>query len=674
MMAAWWGRERTPEARARLEGGVPRLIGATRKDVRGTLEARIDAFTPEWTNQDDSDAGQALVSLFGEQMESVRERANRLPEKALVEYLRIAGIRPLPATPAGAILRFEIADGAPESVLVPKGFQVGGQPAAGDLLTFETERNLQAVPATIAELRVLEGRRGLEISQDAPFRPFGNKAQAGRALYVGLASEVSPGPELSLGILVAAPPGAPPPVGEGGIAPLPVPPSPLLRWEVLDGARVVPAELVLDQTGGLVRSGVVELRVPRGWRPSRRFGGDEDRYWLRLRIAHGSFRDPPQLRAILLNAVPAIAARTIRNEILEDVEEAIPGSRGRVMRLAQTPVLPGSLELEVEETINAPGLQTSPLETDGDRPGLWTEVTDLSASGPEDKTYVVDSATGEVRFGDGVHGALIPDGFRNVRALEYSIGGGEAGLDADGITVLVSSAPFVTGVSNPLPSSGGTAVEGIDAAKDRGPQEIRARGRAVTVADVALLARRAPKADVQRAHAVSGFHPTFPGVPIPGVIGVLIVPPDRGEGPPTPDVQTLRAVAEYLSSEAAPAGVEVVAAAPRYHMVRVEAKVVLALGSDTGTTVSDVLRFLDDYLHPLRGAEDGKGWKWGAALRFAPLQRLLVSKVDAVRAVPQLTLVVDGIRQPACTDFPTAPHALLWPDGHAVFPVEEEEA
>src|SRR5947207_3585959 len=95
----------------------------------------------------------------------------------------------------------------------------------------------------------------------------------------------------------------------------------------------------------------------------------------------------------------------------------------------------------------------------------------------------------------------------------------------------------------------------------RGPQEIRARSRAVTTADYALLARQAQGALVERAYAVAGLHPAFPGRAIPGVVAVFVVPPDRGEGPPTPDEDTLRRVAAHLSENAAPAGVEVVAAA-----------------------------------------------------------------------------------------------------------------
>jgi predicted phage baseplate assembly protein len=289
---------------------------------------------------------------------------------------------------------------------------------------------------------------------------------------------------------------------------------------------------------------------------------------------------------------------------------------------------------------------------------------------PESRVYVLDPATGVLQFGDGVHGAAVPQGFRNVRALVYQVGGGEAGaVEADTITTQISSAPFVTGATNPLRASGGMDAEPPAAAYRRGPQEIRARNRAVAVADYALLARRAPGAQVVRAHAVSGFHPAYPGLPLPGVVGVYVVPPDRDEGPPTPDEATLRAVARFLAEEATPAGVEVVAAAPFYHKVRAEIGVVIDPAADQGDTVRRLGAALDGYLHPISGGEDGEGWPFGAPLRYAPLLRRLVTGVLGVRAVTRLTLVIDGARIAACADFLPRPHALFWPAPHEVVPV-----
>ncbi len=171
---------------------------------------------------------------------------------------------------------------------------------------------------------------------------------------------------------------------------------------------------------------------------------------------------------------------------------------------------------------------------------------------------------------------------------------------------------------------------------------------------------------------MAGLHPTFPGRPIAGVVGVFVVPPDRNEGPPTPDEDTLRAVATYLSRNAAPAGVEVVAAAARFHKVRIEAVITIRTGADPARTVRDALQALDAYLHPLTGGEDRAGWPFGGTLHYQALVRRLTT-VEGVSAVPTLNIIADGSRFLSCHDFIPEPHALLWSEVHQVIVQQQKE-
>jgi predicted phage baseplate assembly protein len=284
--------------------------------------------------------------------------------------------------------------------------------------------------------------------------------------------------------------------------------------------------------------------------------------------------------------------------------------------------------------------------------------------------YVLDNVIGEVSFGDGLHGMAVPQGFQNVRAVSYVVGGGAAGAAAaKSVTTLLTSAPFVNAVTNPQPASGGSDTESRPDALRRGPQEIRARGRAVTVADYELMALRTEGAVIKRAHAVSGLHPSYPGRPIPGVVGLFVVPIDRNEGPPTPDEGTLRAVAEGLAHELAPAGIEVVVAAPEYHKIRAEVGIVVSPLNDEGTVVRELLKALSSYFHPLTGGDDGNGWPFGGTIRNANVLRRLLT-VPGVTAVPRLNIVLDGNRVRGCIDIPLRPHSLLWPEGHEVVVLE----
>lgn len=694
MTRPWWGKESRPPSGVRLRGRgpaqspEPELAQSSRRAVFAELRGRIPAYTPEWMNQRKGDAGVALMQLFAEMSEPVLVRLNMLPRKSLVEFLRLAGSTPQWATSAESLVEFAVSDGAPQSVQIPEGFQIGARPATGegDIVVFETKFSLFAAPSKLEKIFVQEGGLFSEIDPkgEEPFMPFGEKPTAGRALFIGLSGAVAPTSFLSVGFAAAAAGGTPPPVPSGGVEPRATPAQPLLRWDVLDGTSFRPAEVVRDETGGLVRTGVVELRLPRTWRTGTPEGLEEEDAalrWLRVRIAFGQYEKSPLVSFVRLNMARVVAARTIRDEILEHV----PGSGGTQMRLSQTPVIPGTLVLEVDDgggltsdfdfgvaEDDAAGEAEGQTSTFGRR---WKEVESLIDADADDEVYTLDPESGVVTFGDGVHGATVPQGFRNVRAASYRVGGGAAGaVDAGEIKTLLSSAPFVKGVTNPLRASGGTDRETQESAIRRGPQEFRARGRAVTVADYELLALGAPGAQVRRAHAVAGLHPSLPGRPVPGVVGVYVVPPDSGEGPPpVPDESSLRAVAEYLAAKLAPAGVEVVATPPRYHRIRALAGLIADPTADASVLVRRTLEELDKYLHPLTGGESGEGWPFGGVLQYAVLVRRLLANVEGLLALPRLNFIIDGARVPGCADFTPAPHALFWPSGHEVVVLDKEE-
>jgi predicted phage baseplate assembly protein len=675
----WWGREAGPERRGRIvpapgTGGVaPELVEATRERVRADIRERVPAYTPDWTNPDRADAGVALVRLFGSQAEPVLARLNRLPEKLLVEHLNIAGVRPLPAVPAGALLQFTATPPTGESVLVPAGFQTGAPPATGQgpQVIFETGRDLYATPATIGAVVVAESGRlepvpGAASGQIRPFAAFGTRPEPGNALWIGLAGSLAPYPMLSVGIIPTAPDGVPAPAASGGAAPPPGA-APLLRWDVLDGNRYLGAQVARDGTDGLRSPGVIELRVPRTWRPGRPPGPRQlpSLRWLRVTVAHGGYAVPPVLAALLLNLVEASAVRTVRNEPLQPVPGNPAGGRTR-MRLSQLPIVPGSVLLRVEDDV--PGDVFGATAASQTR---WQEVDSLADRSAEDRVFTVDHAAGELTFGDGVHGAKIPLGFRNVVAERYRVGGGAAGtVRAGTIRSLVTSLPFVTGVTNPFPAEGGADAEPAAGALRRGPAQLRARGRAVAPDDYALLALSAPGALLARAHGVAGLDPQRPGRPVPGVVGVFVVPagPDTDD-PPVPDAGALRAVADYLAASAAPAGVRVVAAAPAYQRVAVQAWIVLDPAQERAEVLARATDALLDFLHPVRGGAEGTGWPFGGPLRHGALVRRLLA-VPGVRAVPRLRPVVDGVAVPACEDQPLRPNALPWPARPLLVPVD----
>ena len=158
------------------------------------------------------------------------------------------------------------------------------------------------------------------------------------------------------------------------------------------------------------------------------------------------------------------------------------------------------------------------------------------------------------------------------------------------------------------------------------------------------------------------------------MLGVIVVPQVTGPGgPPVPSAEALAAVADHLAREVGVLGAEVVAAAPEYRFVAVEAALVARAGSDLAAVASAARDTADAWLHPLHGA-GGAGWPFGAPVRWDALTYLLLERLPDLTAVARLALRVDGRRLPACTDAALQAGQLTWPGPHVIEVIAEGRA
>src|SRR5215831_13315118 len=72
----------------------------------------IPAHTPEWTIQQRGDPGRTLIDLFAWLADTILYRANLIPERQRLAFLRLlcAGMRP--AVPAQGLVQISIGDAA----------------------------------------------------------------------------------------------------------------------------------------------------------------------------------------------------------------------------------------------------------------------------------------------------------------------------------------------------------------------------------------------------------------------------------------------------------------------------------------------------------------------------------------------------------------------------------
>jgi hypothetical protein len=391
--------------------------------------------------------------------------------------------------------------------------------------------------------------------------------------------------------------------------------------------------------------------------PLPRFGAPRD--WVRVRLAAPGAPPGVRLRGVHLNATRAVQVRTIEGEVLGSGN----GEPGQAVFFSQAPVLPGE-EVEVRElegpraAVEWPVLRAdlrrlgfpedaARLATDarnGRVVGVWVRWQSrphLFFSGPDDRHYVLERATGRLRFGDGARGRLPSAGPNGIRARRYRSGGGAAGnVPAGSITQVLSAAPPVEGVANPRPAEGGAGAESVQGVRWRGPQTLRHRGRALSAADCEALAREASPG-VAAARALPATAPD--GRPAPGWLTVVIVPRSR-DPRPQPSRELRQLVRAYLAARAPatlPAG-RVAVVGPAYLPLGAAARVVPRDPARAGAVGRDVRATLEAFLHPVSGGPAAGGWPFGRDAYLSDVAAVLAG-VEGIDYAEELELLLDGV-------------------------------
>ncbi|MDQ4054030.1 MAG: putative baseplate assembly protein [Actinomycetota bacterium] len=641
-----------------LEDHIPRLDDHSYDSIVAEMRSRISRYTPEWTpvwsDLNDSDPGITMLQVFAWLGEMLAYRMNQVPALNYLKFLQLLGVELRAAEPAQVQIGFQMKAAHPKpTAIVPLGTQVIAETeGGGPPLVFEATTALTVLRPRLTAAIAYDGNLAYESVTQAndtasPFLPLGPTAVPGGALLLGFEDSVFPATELTL-YAWAAEAGSRAPV-TCGLEATPSYPSATMRWSAWTGFDWSPITLLKDDTLAFTRSGEIVLRTPDNLATTVVAPDPTAKFWLRAELVTSQYERPPKLLAIRTNTMTLTQMETVRDEVLG-------GSTGRpdqTFRLTNVPVLAKSLDLEVDQ---------------GSGPEVWTEVTDFLASSSRDTHYVLNRSTGEVRFGDGRRGAVpianVNNPGANVVARRYAYGGGTKGNVAGGaLTALRNAVPGVddNGVGNLMASYGGRDEETLDQAKQRAPAAIRARCRAVTADDFEFFATQA--ADIARAKALPLRHPGFPGVAVPGVVTVLVVP-DSDVPNPLPSEGTLRTVCAYLDQRRL-LTTEVYVVPPAYQEVCVRVDLVARESADLAQVQRDVETSLLSYFHPLHGGEDGLGWPFGGTISFSrTFQR--VFSVDGVSSVDRVLITVDGEEAAECRDVRLEPDALAYSVFHDV--------
>lgn len=676
-----------------LQDELPVIDDRTFAEIVDEARSRIPRYTPEWTDLNESDPGMAMVQLFAWLTEMQIYRMSLVPKLNYLKFLELVGIELEPAKPSTARIAFTVLDNFNEDrTIVPSHTQVATEdPDEQGPIIFETDSALIAIKAKLDRLQVFDGVNYRDISNEnddenieVSFEPFGTP-NVGRALLLGFDTEL---PETTISLTGWVPAED----GKGAVLQcvsdgLQVSISAELTWEYWNGYEWRKLDVLKDDTAGFSRSGEVQLKGPaKGQMVPIVIGKvEEERYWIRARVSKAGYEVPPRLLALRTNIVAATQAETIEFEIVD-------GSNGQIdqeVTLSDAPVISGSLELQVDEGAEA-GFET------------WTEVPDLFGSGLDDNHYVLNRATGVIRFGDGINGRIPianPRRPANMRARKYRVGGGTRGnVPAKSLVVLQSSVEGVdpNGVINLFASAGGVEEQSLTDAIARAPQTLKSKDRAVTSADFEELAMRS--ANIARAKALPLYHPKFrqgggelealchqaplsesqsrsqvnpPGIEIPGVVTVIVIPKvdTKKNSTPTPSQGTLQTVCAYLN-ERRLLTTEVYVIGPVYREVKISAVLIAEDSADLAAVKTAALDSIQLYFDPIEGGEGssrdkpGPGWPFGGTVYYSLLYRRVL--LAGVKRIASLTVSLDGEEHEPCTDVLIEPGALLGNGEHEI--------
>lgn len=120
---------------------IPTIDNRRYQDLRDEALARIGVHNPEWTNFNKSDPGVTIIELFAFLTENLLYRANLIPERNRINFLKLLGVPLQPASSATGLVNFANERGPLQTITLSGGIEV----RAGRV-PFRTDRALDVLP------------------------------------------------------------------------------------------------------------------------------------------------------------------------------------------------------------------------------------------------------------------------------------------------------------------------------------------------------------------------------------------------------------------------------------------------------------------------------------------------------------------------------------------------
>lgn len=289
-----------------------------------------------------------------------------------------------------------------------------------------------------------------------------------------------------------------------------------LKWSFLsdDGWKFLN---IFDETENFRKTGTISLIGNSGFKYAEIFG--KSAYWIKASDFSSGYSDSknrffPVIEKIYKNIAPVINV----NDMPEEFFSIEPYEENKVCRLSADRIYEAEVwvdeisQLTAEETENlcSAGLADITYDIFGMPSNVWVkwhETMNMNFSAPDDRHFRVDRNNGTVTFGNNIKGKIPP--YKNGRTIKirYSTGGGKSGnVEKGRISKINQSLGFVTDVSNPVITYGGSDCETAENAIKRTSAALRSCNRAVTASDYESLALEAERS-ILKVRCISNMLP-----------------------------------------------------------------------------------------------------------------------------------------------------------------------
>ena len=615
---------------------IPKLADKTFEEIVTEARALISRYASVWTDHNLHDPGITFLELFAWIAEMQIYFADRLTEEHYRRFLEMAGFSRLGLQPARASVSF--GDVTAER-MIPARTQVL---IGTEQIPFETEEEIVLLPARLKSLKTVSGsyvidRTEANVRDEVSFPAFGEQPEAGAALHLGFDSPL-PAKDVSLTIFLFD--DDLPPVATHGDELPQVTPSVEITWEYFEGGSWSPLVVKDDGTLALSKSGRVLIEGP----PAMDLLNGS--FWIRCRLAKGRYEIAPVIDRILINTVTVIQTEFVVNENLGS-GDGLPGQKKTVEK---APALEKSQVVEIS--------------IGGGAWEAWQEVDDFENSDPQNRHYRIHAETGEIFFGNGLNGH-IPGTNDRVR-VSYRTTLGSKGNIPEGKKVPITTSGFSDAVTIPKKAESGKDPETMESAETRARRDLSIPYRAITAADFEEAATSTPGLRVVRAKAIPNYHPLYPCVVnFPNWVTVVVVPSSREtDAMPLPGQGFLDTVSRHLGRHRlVTTGVSVVA--PKYVRISVGCTVKIRKRSSPSAVAAMVEEALMQFLDPLHGGPDRKGWPFGRSVFPSEIYQV-VNAVEGVDYATDLSISAEGEYQENEGIIRIPPVALVYPGSHRI--------